>query len=105
MLNSNFIITLYDKNENIVMSFIDFKDIHGIKDFNSIIEDLILKPHLKFLTVIKEKKDITSQLLLLLYYFSLTRHINIIYKSDNEKKIIKKNIVENNKLNIEFENL
>jgi hypothetical protein len=103
--HSKYIIKLNNFNNDTIMSYVYFKDIENIKDFNNMIENIISNPFLRYLTVVIRKKDSNSPILLLIYYFSITRFMNIIYKNGNSKKSIVKDIVSNKKFNIEFNNL
>ena len=105
IIHSNLILKLTDFDNNIIISFLDFKKMSTIKEFNKIIEDIILMPHLKYLILLMEKNQTNSQLFLLLYYFSIAKKINIIYKTRKTTNIIKKNIVSNSILNVNFNNL
>ena len=106
LLNSNFVIKLVDSNNNIIMSFIDFSNISTIKNVNDLIENLILHPHIKFLTISNKKKIFNPQLLLYIYYFSVARHLHLACKDQYSTKILKKIITRNNNLiDVNFDNL
>ena len=105
IIHSNLLLKLTDSDQNIIISFFNFKNINNIKEFNKIIEDIISMPRLKYLLIIMEKIQTCSQLFLLLYYFAVAKKINIIYKTGKTTNIVKKNIKSSGILNLKFDNL
>jgi len=100
-------IKLTDCHGNVIISYINYSKMESSKDIGRLMSEIIFKKYLKFLIIIIDKKLVysTSHSLHMLFYFSITRKLNLICKEKGNNKILTAKLINTEYLNYNFHDL